>query len=35
MKEKRAKHNKRHKKGIKGYHGKRIEWEEEDTKLAA
>ena len=35
MKEKRAKHNKPHKMGRKGYHGKRKEWEEEDTKLAA
>ena len=35
MKKKRAKHNKPHKMGRKGYHGKRKEWEEEDTKLAA
>ena len=39
MKEKRAKHNKPHKMGRKGYYGKRKEWqeeeEEEDEKLAA
>jgi hypothetical protein len=35
MKQKRALHNKPHKTGIKGYHGKRKEWEEEDAKLAA
>ena len=34
MKEKRAKHNKPHKMGRKGYYGKRKEWEEEDEKLA-
>jgi hypothetical protein len=28
-------HNKPHKTGIKGYHGKRKEWEEEDAKLPA
>jgi hypothetical protein len=28
-------HNKPHKTGRKGYHGKRKEWEEEDAKLAA
>ena len=33
MKEKRAKHNKRNKMGMKGYYGKRKEWEEEDEKL--
>ena len=35
MKEKRAKHNKLHKMGRKGYYGKRKEWELEDEKLAA
>ena len=35
MKEKRAKHNKPHKMGRKGYYGKRKEWELEDEKLAA
>jgi hypothetical protein len=35
MKQKRALHNKPHKTGRKGYHGKRKEWEEEDAKLAA
>jgi hypothetical protein len=35
MKPKRALHNKPHKTGIKGYHGKRKDWEEEDAKLAA
>jgi hypothetical protein len=35
MKQKRAFHNKPHKTGRKGYHGKRKEWEEEDAKLAA
>jgi hypothetical protein len=35
MKPKRALHNKPHKTGTKGYHGKRKEWEEEDAKLAA
>jgi hypothetical protein len=35
MKQKRALHNKPHKTGRKGYYGKRKEWEEEDTKLAA
>jgi hypothetical protein len=35
MKQKRALHNKPHKMGRKGYHGKRKEWEEEDAKLAA
>jgi hypothetical protein len=35
MKRKRALHNKPHKTGRKGYHGKRKEWEEEDAKLAA
>jgi hypothetical protein len=35
MKQKRALHNKQHKTGRKGYHGKRKEWEEEDAKLAA
>ncbi|PUZ60740.1 hypothetical protein GQ55_4G177300 [Panicum hallii var. hallii] len=34
MKDKRALHNKPHKMGRKGYHGKRKEWEEEDAKLA-
>ncbi|PVH32719.1 hypothetical protein PAHAL_9G468200 [Panicum hallii] len=34
MKDKRALHNKPHKTGRKGYHGKRKEWEEEDAKLA-
>jgi hypothetical protein len=34
MKQKRALHNKPHKTGRKGYHGKRKEWEE-DAKLAA
>jgi hypothetical protein len=34
MKHKRALHNKLHKMGKKGYHGKRKEWEEEDAKLA-
>jgi hypothetical protein len=34
MKQKRAFHNKPHKMGKKGYHGKRKEWEEEDAKLA-
>jgi hypothetical protein len=29
MKQKRALHNKQHKTGRKGYHGKRKEWEEE------
>jgi hypothetical protein len=28
-------HNKPHKTGRKGYHGKRKEWEEEDAKLVA
>jgi hypothetical protein len=31
MKHKRALHNKPHKIGRKGYHGKRKEWEEEDA----
>jgi hypothetical protein len=35
MKQKRALHNKPHKTGIKGYRGKRKEWEEEDANLAA
>jgi hypothetical protein len=35
MKQKRALHNKPHKTGRKGYHGKRKEWEEEDAKLVA
>ena len=35
MKEKRAKHNKLHKMGRKGYYGKRKELELEDEKLAA
>jgi hypothetical protein len=35
MKQKRASHNKPHKTGRKGYHGRRKEWEEEDAKLAA
>jgi hypothetical protein len=35
MKQMRALHNKPHKKGRKGYRGKRKEWEEEDAKLAA
>ena len=35
MKDKRARHNKQHKMGRKGYHGKRKEWEEEDAMLAA
>jgi hypothetical protein len=35
MKQKRALHNKPHKTGIKGYRGKRKEWEEEDAKLHA
>jgi hypothetical protein len=35
MKQKRGLHNKTHKTGIKGYRGKRKEWEEEDAKLAA
>jgi hypothetical protein len=35
MKQKRALHNKPHKRGRKGYHGKRKEWEEEDAKLDA
>jgi hypothetical protein len=35
MKQKRALHNKPHKTDIKGYRGKRKEWEEEDAKLAA
>jgi hypothetical protein len=35
MKQKRALHNKLHKTGRKGYHGKRKEWEEEDAKLTA
>jgi hypothetical protein len=35
MKQKRALHNKPHNTGIKGYRGKRKEWEEEDAKLAA
>ena len=35
MKDKRARHNKPHKMGRKGYHGKRKEWEEEDAMLAA
>jgi hypothetical protein len=35
MKQKRALHNKPHKTGKKGYHGKRKQWEEEDAKLAA
>ncbi|RLN28936.1 hypothetical protein C2845_PM05G13560 [Panicum miliaceum] len=35
MKDKRAKHNKPHKTGRKGYYGKRKEWQEEDEKLAA
>jgi hypothetical protein len=35
MKQKRALHNKPHKTGRKGYHGKRKGWEEEDAKLAA
>jgi hypothetical protein len=35
MKQKRALHNKPHKMGKKGYHGKRKEWEEKDAKLAA
>jgi hypothetical protein len=35
MKQKRALHNKTHKRGRKGYHGKRKEWEEEDAKLDA
>jgi hypothetical protein len=35
MKQKRALHNKPHKTGRKGYHGKRKEWVEEDAKLAA
>jgi hypothetical protein len=34
MKQKRALHNKPHKTGRKGYHGKSKEWEEEDAKLA-
>ena len=34
MKDKRARHNKPHKMGRKGYHGKRKEWEEEDAMLA-
>jgi hypothetical protein len=34
MKQKRALHNKPHKTGRKGYHGKRKEWEEADVKLA-
>jgi hypothetical protein len=34
MKDKRALHNKPHKMGRKGYHGKRKEWEEEDANLA-
>jgi hypothetical protein len=34
MKDKRALHNKTHKTGRKGYHGKRKEWEEDDAKLA-
>jgi hypothetical protein len=33
MKQKRALHNKPHKMGRKGYHGKRKEWEKEDAKL--
>jgi hypothetical protein len=35
MKQKRALHNKPHKTGRKGYHGKRKEWEEDDAKLIA
>jgi hypothetical protein len=35
MKQKRALHNNPHKTGIKGYCGKRKEWEEEDAKLDA
>jgi hypothetical protein len=35
MKQKRALHNKPHKRGRKGYCGKRKEWAEEDVKLAA
>jgi hypothetical protein len=35
MKQKRALHNKPHKKGRKGYRGKRKEWVDEDAKLAA
>jgi hypothetical protein len=35
MKQKRALHNRPHKTGRKGYHGKRKEWEKEDAKLAA
>jgi hypothetical protein len=35
MKQKRALHNKSHKTGRKGYHGKRKEWEEEVAKLVA
>jgi hypothetical protein len=35
IKQKRALHNKPQKTGIKGYCGKRKEWEEEDAKLAA
>ena len=33
MKEKRAEHNKPHKMGIKGYYGKRKEWELEDESV--
>jgi hypothetical protein len=35
MKQNRALHNKPHKMGRKGYHGKRKHWEEEDAKTAA
>jgi hypothetical protein len=35
MKQKRALHNKPYKTGRKGYHSKRKEWEDEDSKLAA
>jgi hypothetical protein len=35
MKQKRALHNKPHKIGRKGYHGKRKDCEKEDVKLAA
>jgi hypothetical protein len=35
MKQKRALHNKPHKTGRKGYHGKRKQWEEENAMLTA
>ena len=35
MKGKKAKHNKPHKMGRKGYYGKRKEWHEDDEKLVA